>query len=77
MGTGAGLMARRKTQTGEAAPPTREAERETIVNRKGSPESAEWLGGIHRRTHTPKVQIVRLALGEWAWKHGHPLPPEI
>ena len=77
MGAGGGLMTRRKTKTGAAAPPTGEADRETIVNRKGSPESADWLGEIRRRTHTFKVQIVRLALGESDGKHGPPLRPEI
>ena len=54
-----------------------EDERETVVNMKGSPAYVEWLEAVHRKTHIPKVQIVRLALAEWAEKHGHPSPPEI
>ncbi|WP_406699116.1 hypothetical protein V5E97_09575 [Singulisphaera sp. Ch08] len=52
-------------------------ERETVIHMKGSPSYVAWLDGIHRSTHIPKVQIVRLALAEWAKKHSHPEPPEI
>lgn len=79
MSPGAGLMARPKTKTSKRAapPPAVELERETIVNMKGSPEYADWLEGVHRKTHIPKVQIVRLALGLWAETNGHTSPPEI
>jgi hypothetical protein len=60
-----------------APPPAAEPERPTIVNLKGSPEYAEWLEAIHRKTYIPKAQIFRLALAEWAERHGHPAPPEI
>jgi hypothetical protein len=52
-------------------------ERETVVNMKGSAEYVAWVDGVHRKTHIPKVQIFRLAIAEWAEKHGHPAPPEI
>jgi hypothetical protein len=74
---GAGLMARAKTKKAVTPPPAIELERESIVNMKGSPEYAGWLEGVHKKTHIPKVQIIRLALSEWAEKHGHTLPPEI
>ena len=79
MPAGAGLMARPKTRAKKktGAPPPSELERETIVNMKGSPEYADWLEGVHRKTYISKVQIVRLALAEWAERHGHPAPPEI
>ncbi|HWD08137.1 MAG TPA: hypothetical protein VHA57_03475 [Actinomycetota bacterium] len=72
-------MARPKAKRKKTAapPPASELERATIINMKGSPDYSEWLEGVHRRTHIPKVQIFRLALAEWAEKHGHPTPPEI
>ena len=54
-----------------------EAERETIVNMKGSPEYSAWLEEIPRKTHIPKVQIFRVAVADWAMKNGHSMPPEI
>ena len=79
MAAGAGLMVRPKAKMkrNAAPPPASEPERETIVNMKGSPEYADWLEAVHRKTHIPKVQIVRLALAEWSENHGHPAPPEI
>ena len=79
MAAGAGLMARPNAKKTKAAapPPASEPERETIVNMKGSPEYSDWLEGIHRKTHMPKVQVFRLAIAEWAERHGHPSPPEI
>jgi hypothetical protein len=79
MAAGAVLMARPKARAKKktGAPPPSELERETIVNMKGSPEYAAWLEAIHRKTYISKVQIVRLALTEWAAKNGHPTPPEI
>ena len=74
---GAALMARTKTKKAVAPPPASELERESIVNMKGSPDYAAWLEGVHRKTHIPKVQIIRVALSEWPEKHGHALPPEI
>jgi hypothetical protein len=74
MGIGAGTMARPKT--GKAQPPER-GERETVIHMKGSPEYVGWLEAVHKQTHIPKVQIVRLAIAEWAKAHGHPSPPEI
>jgi hypothetical protein len=84
MGAGAGLMARpkaktktKKTTKTTARPTAADLERESIINLKGSPAYAEWLEGLHRKTHIPKATIFRLALAEWAEKHGHAEPPEI
>jgi hypothetical protein len=49
--------------------------RTTIINLKGSQEQADWLEAVHRKTHIAKSVIVRLALGEWAARHGHPAFP--
>lgn len=74
-------MARPKSSTKKSKPAesaaAAETDRETIINMKGSPEYAQWLEAIHRKTYIPKVQIVRLALAEWAAKNGHDAPPEI
>jgi hypothetical protein len=77
MAAGAGLMARPKTKKTAAPPTASELERTTIINMKGSPEYAAWLEGVRRKTYISKVQIIRLALAEWAEKHGHSTPPEI
>jgi hypothetical protein len=81
MAAGAGLMAREKRAKPAtkpvAPPPPAELERETIVNMKGSPEYSAWLEEIHRKTHIPKVQIVRLAIAAWAEQNGYRTPPEI
>lgn len=77
MGAGAGLMARPKTKKTQAPPPASELERESVINLKGSPEYSAWLESVHRKTHISKAQIFRLAIAEWALKHGHPAPPEI
>lgn len=73
---GAGLMARPK-KTDKAPPPEERGERETVIHMKGSPEYVDWLESVHKATHIPKVQIVRLALVDWAKKNGHKSPPEI
>jgi hypothetical protein len=44
---------------------------------KGSRAYADWLEAMHWKTHISKVQIVRLALKEWAERNGHEAPPEI
>jgi hypothetical protein len=73
---GVDLMARPKAKrTGKPQPDPAE-ERPTIINLKGSPEYVEWLDGIHKKTHLQKSTIIRLALAEWAERHGHPSPPE-
>lgn len=74
MSVGALAMARSKKPKGR---PVESVEREAIIHMKGSPEYVEWLEQVHQATHIPKVQIVRLALAEWARNHGHPEPPEI
>jgi hypothetical protein len=76
MTTGASDMAKTK-KAGRPPLPAKDAARETIINMKGSPEYAEWLDSLHKRTYISKVQIVRLALKEWAAKNGHPAPPDL
>lgn len=44
---------------------------------KGSPEYAAWLEGVHEKTHIPKMEIIRLALVDWAKKMKCPRPPKI
>lgn len=70
-------MAKAKSRAGRPPLPVKEAARETIINMKGSPEYAAWLEDLHRKTHITKVQIVRLALQDWAAKCGYSSPPEI
>lgn len=48
----------------------------SVINLKGTGDYRDWLAGISKKTHIPAASIVRLALGEWASKHGHPAPPE-
>jgi hypothetical protein len=67
----------RKQAKPDQSPQSEGAERETVVNMKGSSEYVAWLDTVHRKTHIPRVQIFRLAIAEWAEKHGHPAPPEI
>jgi hypothetical protein len=75
---GVSLMGRPKRLTGKPpAPPEDRGERETIIHMKGSPEYVDWVESIHRKTHIPKVQIFRIAVAEWAERHGHEAPPEI
>jgi hypothetical protein len=66
-----GTMVTRK-QAGEAAEEPGAARRNTIINLKGTAEQAAWLERVHLKTHIPKSVIVRLALGEWAGRNGHP-----
>lgn len=62
-----------RPKTGKPTPD----ERETVIHMKGSPDYVQWLDKVHKKTHIPKVQIVRLALIDWAKKNGHAAPPEI
>lgn len=66
-----------KSRSREVTKPTVGDERETIVNMKGSKTYVAWLEKVHKTTHIPKSQIVRLALTLWAETNGHPSPPEI
>lgn len=76
MSDGVTLMARPKR--GSPAQPAEErGDRETVIHMKGSPEYVDWLEAVHKTTRIPKVQIFRMAIEEWAVKHGHPSPPEI
>lgn len=77
MTTGVLEMAKAKRGAGRPPLPAKDAERETIVNMKGSKAYADWLEAVHKKTYISKVQIVRLALMEWAAKYGHDAPPEI
>jgi hypothetical protein len=68
-------MARPKKQAGKGAAEPEAPGRITIINLKGTAEQAAWLERVHRKTHIPKSVIVRLALGEWAERNGHPRFP--
>jgi hypothetical protein len=48
----------------------------SVINLKGTPALRDWLSTLSRATHIPAAAIVRLALAEWASKHGHASPPE-
>ena len=78
--TGTELMARPKAKPkgkstrGKAAEPI-PTPRTTIINLKGTEAQAEWLEGVHRKTHIAKSVIMRLALSEWAERHSHPAFP--
>jgi hypothetical protein len=81
MASGATSMARPKPKPkpkpkGKAASPAG-PENRTVINMKGTVAYIEWLEAVHRKTHIPKAQIVRLALADWAKANGHQAPPEI
>lgn len=70
--SGAAVMARPKVRPKQAAKAETPVDaRVTIINLKGTQDQADWLDGLHRKTHIPKTTIVRLALAEWAERHGH------
>jgi hypothetical protein len=48
----------------------------SVINLKGSDDYRAWLAGVSKKTHIASTVIVRLALAEWASKHGHAAPPE-
>jgi hypothetical protein len=75
---GVWMMGRPK-KTAQRKPPLHEDEgkRETVIHMKGSAGYTAWLDDVHRKTHIPKVQIFRIAVAEWAERHGHTAPPEI
>jgi hypothetical protein len=52
-------------------------DRTNIIALKGSREYADWFAKLHAKTHIPKATIVRLAIAEWARRHGHPAPPAV
>ena len=76
MSLGVSIMARPK-KGAPIEPAEERGERETVIHMKGSPAYVDWLEAIHKKTRIPKVQIFRMAIEEWATKHGHPAPPEI
>ncbi len=51
--------------------------RPVIIHLKGTAEYAAWLDELHRKTHIAKATLFRLAMEEWAEKHGHAKPPEM
>ncbi|WZP01250.1 hypothetical protein EP7_005679 (plasmid) [Isosphaeraceae bacterium EP7] len=51
--------------------------RQAVIHLKGSAAYVDWLESIYRKTHLPKATIVRLAIAEWAERHGHAAPPEL
>jgi hypothetical protein len=52
-------------------------DRANVIVLKGSHEYASWLASLHAATHIPKSTIVRLALADWAKKHGYAAPPDL
>lgn len=48
----------------------------SVTNFKGTPSYRDWLAERSKSTRYPAVTILRMALAEWAEKHGHPAPPE-
>ena len=48
----------------------------SVINLKGSDDYRAWLAGVSKKTQITAAVIVRLALAEWASKHGHAAPPE-
>lgn len=80
MSAGATLVGRPKSKPSDQTPDPSAASAEgrvVIIHLKGSPDYAEWLETLHDSTHIAKATLVRLALKEYAQKHGHPTPPEI
>ena len=77
MYAGAGLMAREPKGSKKKAESQAPDERVAIIHLKGSPAYAAWLEAAHRKTHIAKASIVRVALAEWAERHGIESPPEL
>jgi hypothetical protein len=73
MENGNALMARPKKGAKKSLPAD---ERSAVIHLKGTAEYVEWLERLHRKTHIPKAILVRLALAEYAERHGHDAPPE-
>lgn len=74
MSPGAATMAKKKSPS---AKEDTADDRVVIVHLKGSAAYAAWLTDLHKKTHIAKATLFRLAMAEWAEKHGHPAPPEI
>lgn len=74
MSAGAELMGRPKKGTKKPPPPD---DRVAIIHLKGTGAYAEWLEGVHHKSHIPKAALFRVALAEWAERNGYPAPPEI
>jgi hypothetical protein len=68
-------MGRPKKGSKPPAKPKATEERVAILLLRDTAEYAAWLDQIHERTYIPKATIVRVALREWAERHGHPAPP--
>jgi hypothetical protein len=65
-----------KKRQARKPPPESDRAQLSVINLKGTGEFRDWLAGVSKSTHIPAASIVRLALAEWAGKHGHPAPPE-
>lgn len=65
-------MGRKRKPPGEAARDVRV----TVLNLKGPVELKEWLDGVSARAMVPASAVARMALAEWAKRHGHPAPPK-
>ncbi len=64
-------MAKKKAPAnGEVA-----AGRKSITTLKGSPEWAEWLGGLSTHFRTSVTGVIDRALAEWAEANGYPIKP--
>ena len=70
-------MAKKKVPPPAPAKSEPADERVVIVHLKGSPAYAEWLEGLHRKTHIAKAALFRLSMAEWAERNGHAAPPEM
>jgi hypothetical protein len=70
-------MAKKKATPPPAVKSGLPENRVVIVHLKGSQEFADWLEGIHKRTHIAKATLFRLAISDWAKRNGHPEAPEI
>jgi hypothetical protein len=76
---GVDLMPPKKSSKSQPQPqpqPQPSEERTAIIHLKGTVAYSEWLDRLNRKTHIPKAALVRLAIAEWAARHGHEPPPE-
>lgn len=64
----------RKAATVKPAEPEKVAV--SAINLRGTESYRAWLSSMSKKTRITAAGIVRMALEEWAAKHGHPMPPE-
>lgn len=74
MAHGVGAMARPKKGAKRLAA---DEDRQTIINIKGSPEYANFVDLVNRKTHIPKAAMFRLAFADWCERNGHGTPPDL